>query len=277
MIDLTEPMDFHAAIAALDAKDITPSALSTEERRRQADAQLDVRSFFSARVTNADLLQEFKNAVNQIVAGRSNEATQRAKLKKVLESFGYSPESGKEGSMEDLSSNARLNLILRTNTDLVRGYGQYQEGNEVVMAFPGNELIRLGYRKVPRHWLIIWDEARAALAGETSATESGSGRMIALKGDPIWLEISDFGVPWPPFKFNSGMGVVGVSWDECLDLGLVAEGQPAHSPAPLEMNHGLTASAVGIGADLLSVLVSTLGNIVLQNRSVDEVWEELTA
>jgi hypothetical protein len=50
--------------------------------------------------------------------------------------------------------------------------------------------------------------------------------------DPIWMEISDFGLPWPPFKYNSGMGTVGVDWTECLHLSLVQEGEPTAPPSP---------------------------------------------
>ena len=38
--------------------------------------------------------------------------------------------------------------------------------------------------------------------------------MVALKEDPVWTRISRFGQPWPPFDFNSGMGVEDVSHDE---------------------------------------------------------------
>ena len=33
------------------------------------------------------------------------------------------------------------------------------------------------------------------------------GDMIAGVNNPIWARISRFGLPYPPFDFNSGMGV----------------------------------------------------------------------
>jgi hypothetical protein len=55
--------------------------------------------------------------------------------------------------------------------------------------------------------------------------------MIAMKDDPIWVAISDFGLPWSPYKYGSGMGTVGVGYTECLDLGLIREGEQG-SPHP---------------------------------------------
>ena len=46
------------------------------------------------------------------------------------------------------------------------------------------------------------------------------GRMIALKDDPVWLKISDFGHPHPPFAFGSGMDMVDISRVEAVELGL---------------------------------------------------------
>ena len=55
-------------------------------------------------------------------------------------------------------------------------------------------------------------------------TEAGgrifSGRMIALKNDPVWLRISDFGHPHPPFAFGSGMDMVDISRIDAVRLEL---------------------------------------------------------
>lgn len=47
--------------------------------------------------------------------------------------------------------------------------------------------------------------------------------MVALKTSPIWVELSRFGYPYPPFDFNSGMWVRPVSDDDCEALGLLAD------------------------------------------------------
>jgi hypothetical protein len=216
---------------------------------------------------------------------------QKGEILKVLDALGYQAEPGKEGTIEDLRSNQRLNLILNTNTAMVRGYGRYQEMNapDSLIAFPAQELIRVGYRKVPRPWREIWDNARALLGDSTTALPS-SVRSAAVKGDPIWTQISDFGLPWPPFRFNSGMGLMNIDYDEAVDLGLVKEDAPIAKPKALPMNKGLAASVEGMDSDLLSVLLQSLVGFSLvgteialteddstQNRSVAEVWLELSS
>lgn len=276
MIDLTQPIDFKAALEKLDSKQILASPLSTKDLQTRTDADLLDRSFFASRVANPVLLQQFKDAVNEVIAGNSDEATQRLQMEKAAEKLGA----------RDLLTNARLQLILRTNSDLVRGFGQWQESNAVAEAFPASELIRFGYRKVPRKWFEIWDEARLSTP-RTSALPSAIGRLIALKGDPIWLEISDFGVPWAPFKYNSGMGLVNVDWDECLDLGLVKEGETIKPTPRIPMNKNVSGSVAGVSPDLLAVFgtltgLSLVGTEIymdqddsFQNRSESEVVDVL--
>lgn len=314
MIDLTEPIDFDAAIGKLSDKELRPTVLRSDEIMRRMNADLRDRSFFSAQVANADMLQGFKDSVDKIVKGESDVATQRLELKKLLDAHGYSADPDKVGTLQDLRSNQRLNLILKTNTAMVRGYGQYQEAMspDVLSAFPAQKLIRIGKRKVPRHWLAIWDNARMLLGDATTALPSSKG-LIALKSDPIWREISDFGLPWPPFKFNSGMGLSDVDYDEAVRLELIKEGaeikdksvtlpkakEPAEqrpkpiilpNPKVLPMNAGLAASVEGIDSSLLHVLLqmsaglSLVGTEIMlngddttQNRSVAEVWEEIAA
>ena len=64
--------------------------------------------------------------------------------------------------------------------------------------------------------------------------------MIALKTDPIWTKISRFGHPWPPFDFNSGMGVRDVSRADAIRLGVIqAADPPPKMPETKPMNDDL--------------------------------------
>ena len=78
-------------------------------------------------------------------------------------------------------------------------------------AFPAYELLRAEPRKMPRNWPAIWQQKGGTLY---------QGRMIAPKTDPIWTRISRFGLPYPPFDYNSGMDIFSVSRSECLALGV---------------------------------------------------------
>jgi hypothetical protein len=84
--------------------------------------------------------------------------------------------------------------------------------------------------------------------------------MIALKNDPIWTAISSFGLPYPPYDFNSGMWVRDVSREEAEDLGLIKPGDPAPASADtLGFNDDLQASAGDFAEPLQKALLGSLG------------------
>jgi len=228
-------------------------------------ADLDDPVFFSA------LLEGCKSAVNEIVKGRSDLASQRLAVKQLLDRLGYRAAFDKFGTLEDLRSDVRLNLILNFNTQIVQGYGQWlwQYNADLSDAFPAQELFRVGRRKFTRDWNRIWDEARKGLP-DTSALESASGRLVALIDDPIWAQISDFGLPWPPFKFGSGMGIADIDYDEACELGLVQDAPKTelHVPMKEAIIELLTNDMAGparpppqIIPDFERLMILTLGNI----------------
>ena len=218
----SSPIPFNEAIDALKRKKLMPTTATAEELDALPDA-LKAEAFFSAKVHDARVLQEAKDAIEAIVhpEGRGSGnymdlSTARDNIRKVLADIGYEAEEGKEGSIEDLSSDARLNLIVKTNVEMARGRGQWEstQDGDILYEFPCQELFRAEDRMVPRDWELRW-----RLAGGTFY----EGRMIARKDDPIWTEISRFGTPWPPFDFNSGMDVEDVDRDEAVALGVIAE------------------------------------------------------
>jgi hypothetical protein len=219
-------------------------------------AQVTEQAFFSAQNLLDDVLAGLKSDITSILNptteppeggtpnGRTvgmDPATARLKAKEALRKIGYEPEPGKAGTIEDLSSNKRINLVVDFNQVEAAGYGQYLEGNdpEVLDLFPCQELIRVEARKEPRAWDVIWPSA-CAEAGDAEAARvfRQTGRMIARKDSGVWLAISDFGRPWPPFKFGSGMGLMDVDRQEAMALGLidlntqVAPGRAAFNEGP---------------------------------------------
>jgi hypothetical protein len=86
--------------------------------------------------------------------------------------------------------------------------------------------------------------------------------MIALKTDPVWAAISRFGTPYPPFDFNSGMGVRDISRRECLSLGIIAEDwRPENDPVQ-DFNANVEADVSNVHPDLLGSLASLFGDTV---------------
>lgn len=197
----------------------------------QVQAGLRDRAFFSAKVEEARILAEARRMASEVADGSRSESEFRRDLRKVLDDMGV--ERG-DGSITDLHSKARLDLIVETNVRQARGWAQWKEGTTAgaLAAFPAQELVRVRDRKVPREW----DERWAAAGGKFHG-----GRKVALKNDPVWTKISRFGTPWPPFDFNSGMGVQDVDWDEAVELGLLKDDDPPPRMPEKGFNDGLSA------------------------------------
>jgi hypothetical protein len=214
------PMPFEQAIEARLVKSLLPTDFRTR-LLREIPAMLRERAMFSAGVTKVEFLQKASDSINELVAGTTDRATKRAELKQLLDELGYRPAEGAEGTLTDLSSDARLNLILDTNLEQAQGYGHFQEGQDpaILDQWPAQELIRVMETKVQRDWPSRWEQAGGQFYG---------GRMIALKDDDVWDKLGDSSLfddgldnPYPPFAFNSGMDVQDVDRDTAIDLGLI--------------------------------------------------------
>lgn len=223
---LDRPVPFEEAIAALQAKGLMPTNLSSAELQRLS-VELRERSFFSARVSNAEFLSQLYDKINTIVSPENRAAGDymspgrfRVEAREILAALGYSPDPEDAGTIKDLRTDKRLNLIAQMNAQQLRGKGQWLQGQDPAArdAFPAQELFRLEMRDEPRDWISIWRGAGGRIVG--------GGRMIALRNDEIWTNISRFGTPYPPFDFNSGMWVRPVSREEAEEFGLIAPAEP---------------------------------------------------
>jgi hypothetical protein len=239
-------------------KQVMPTWLTTAELRQISAAVRD-QSFFSAQTTLERLLNEYKDRLSAVLAGTPQEGdatTQlspnyvREKIRVLLQEMGYSPEAGDEGTLKDLSSMARINLVIKTNTELAQGQGLWiANQNPVILdEWPAQELFRAESRKEPREWVNRW-----RLAGDQTGDPIGTGwtitpdeRMIALKNHDIWNWIGSsdlfddaLDVIWPPFAFNSGMWVRDVDRAETEAIGLLDKGDPA--PKPMNIADALKA------------------------------------
>lgn len=232
------------------------------------------RAFWMARNQNLDFAQQAKDMIDSVlnpqqvrradrvtpanpegfVTEGMNPATARAEMKKFLSRIGYQPEEGKAGTIQDLSSDGRLDLVVRQNVDQSFGFGQFLQGQDpdVLDEWPAQELFRAEDRKEPRAWPTRWMQAGGQIF---------DGRMIALKTDPIWEGISEFDTPWPPFDYNSGMWVRDVSRAEAEELGLLAAGAEVE-PTVEKFNAKLEKSVKDIDPDLQQSLLVSMGDQV---------------
>lgn len=216
------------------------SDLSSEQLSR-LPVEFRNRSMFSAHVEELRVLHDAREKIAQIAAGKLSASEARRDLRALLDSLGYDPGDDR-GTIKDLLTQRRLDLILQTNVRQARGYVQHLEATTegALLATPGQELLRVRRRRVHRDWLTRWTNAGGRLY---------DGRMIALKTDPIWTRISRFGNPYPPFDFGSGMGVEGVGRRECIRLGVISPDDPPQKVPPRDDFNGNLQASVPFGED----------------------------
>lgn len=227
-----EPTPFKEALDYELVKRLMPTAANSRELSEFVPAEIRARARFSSAVTNMDVLGRIDSMIKRAVAPSTvidpatgaqrparpgeymDRATFRLELGKTLRATGYVPPEGAGGTLRDLGSESRQNVIFDTNVRMAAEYGGYAQGqNEAVLdLYPCQELYREESREKPRDWQSRWEDAGG---------EIYDGRMIARKDDGIWTAISAFGLPYPPFDFGSGMGVRDVRRDEAESLGVI--------------------------------------------------------
>lgn len=247
------------AIAKLDRRTPVGAALRSAEWEEVPLALRD-RAFFSATLTNAQVLSEAKRRLSDSVALRTetlpngkqafvDRSSFIGDLRKLNLELGLTDGSG---GLTDLASQRRLGLIYDQNVQEAFGYARAKAGQSegALAAFPAQELIRIEDRQKPRDWRQRFVAAGGRLFGD---------RIVALKTDPVWAKLSRFGTPWAPFDFGSGMGLQDVDYDEAVALGLLQEGEMPQASLP-EFNAKLEASAQDLAPDLLSQLLKAFGD-----------------
>jgi hypothetical protein len=228
---------------------LLPTTLGSADLRTQIEAEIRALSVFSARVHNARVLDAIAKWSAKLAAGATDLATARLEILKVLREVGYTPEGGfpdapdgavppaEPGTLQDITSQRRLDLILKTLRALARGRAQQIRGMQPdrLRAFPAYELYRAADRDEkrkwggkhdgtpPRHRGDIDPRPRWTIAGGTLY----EGRLLAFKGDPVWGELGSsanfddaLDVDFSPFAYGSGMDLIEVPADECERLGM---------------------------------------------------------
>jgi hypothetical protein len=236
-----------------EIRDTLPTTLGSAEIRDELAAEVRARAVFSARTANAVYLSKLKEVIDKVANGEMNQATARLILLETLRALDYTPEEGFPddpegeippaiaGTLQDLSSRRRLDLIIETQRDLMVGRGWQMRGMEPerMAQFPAWELVRTRERTAPRNWKTGDGGTPPRHAGEKDLrsrwTIAGGklyqGRMIALKGDPVWGELGSSGnfddaldTDHPPFAWQSGMGWREIDRAECAELGVTGPG-----------------------------------------------------
>ena len=242
------PFDFAEAVRIAQERDVLPTSAGSAEIRKTFASAVRRQSIFSARTNSATYLQKVKTITEEYAAGRMDLGKARLLLRATLKELGYDPKTGfqdqtdippaEAGSLQDLSSETRLDLVIRTNARMAlnRGYIEAWQDEDQRHAYPAWELVRIYNREVPRgqrktkaglvddpgnDWPSRWEDAGGRFTND--------GRMIARVDDPVWSLLGsslifDDGLdnPYPPFAFNSGFGLRAVDRREAIAAGVIA-------------------------------------------------------
>ncbi len=235
-----------ASVSQISTLRLKPTQEKSAKIGAEWSEKIKAQSIFSARTTERSYLDDVRKTL-QAVAGRDLTPQQaEIKLRASLGKLGYTPRHGfpnapdiavgTKGTVTDLSSTARLRLIMDTNIKQARSMSQLASSEDPIfkMANPAWRLTRVGMREKPRpDWAERWQAAGDAV-GWQGAVKSTKD-FVALKDSPIWEALGNgaggfedtLKSPYPPFAFGSGMGWVNVGRRECKQLGLdVASADP---------------------------------------------------
>lgn len=126
------------------------------------------------------------------------------------------------GRRFDASANDSFGIILEANAELLRNYKQWPITTDPgsLDLYPALELVKFSELNFPRDWKMAWQQAGGQVR---------KNKMIALKSDPVWGRLSDFGFPFPPFSLDTAMWVEEINREDALSAGLEATGQQSNS------------------------------------------------
>ena len=113
------------------------------------------------------------------------------------------------------------------------------------------------------------------VVGSSSSASPSAGGFKPLLTSPIWRKLSRFDLDYPPFDFNSGMGVDPVDYEEARRHGLVipeatlegADGESLNASLEVEGERTTVRTAVEQGIYRHSVFVR-----IPPGQSIDLRW-----
>lgn len=265
-MEFTEPMPFAAAVARLESKTPVAAALSSEQWA-QLQLGLRDRAFFSAQVDSLRTVATMQQKIDEALSVPNDpERAFMDRSKFIADMRAHlGAAAGDSGQLTDLTSTTRLGLIYDFQVEDAQEFGRWQAAQDPALLdeFPAQELVRIESRENERDWAQRWSEAGGQFYGN---------RMIARKDDPIWTKISRFGRPWPPFDFNSGMGVEDIDRDQAIEWGVIQPGDTVES-TEADFNQRLEASVPKASPELLEGFKDVFGDQVDVGRDGKITWQ----
>jgi len=203
---------YDAASQWLKNRSNLPTSMGSGELAVNLDTAVKVRSFFSAKVGEAHILDKLRTVSDQFSRGEIDRASARTELKTWLSGQGYKPDDvaavppdgvkfkdwERNNAITNLASTARLDLILTQNARMSAAVAKYETGMDpdIKERFPNWRYIT---GPNPR-------EDHAALDG-----------LVLRKDDPFWNS------HFPPWDFNCNCDVEDCDDEEARTSGGVKE------------------------------------------------------
>lgn len=268
------------AVSRFERRRVAPSSRASAEWERVAPA-LREKCFFSARVNDAEVLGKMRELLGAAIDSSKRDSSKAivsqdkfiSEMKSFLASRGYTMGGSK---LTDITSRRRLGLIYDMNVQEAREYARYVRGQDadVLDMYPAQEFVRVEIRRVPRtDWPVRWRAAGGKIRG---------GRMVALKSDPVWTNLSRFGRPYPPFDYGSGMGVEDIDREEAEELGLLPDDEPADEIPEFDIALEAEASLDRIPEDMVEEIVREApnariedGKLKMRDKKPLPTWKDL--
>ena len=268
------------AVSRFEGRRAAPSTRTSAEWERVAPALCE-KCFFSARVNDAEVLGKMRELIGKAVDSSKrnlNEALVSqdkfiSEMKSFLASRGYTMGGSK---LTDITSRRRLGLIYDMNVQEAREYARYVRGQDAdaLDMYPAQEFVRVESRRVPRtDWPMRWRAAGGKIRG---------GRMVALKSDPVWTNLSRFGRPYPPFDYGSGMGVEDIDREEAVELGLLPDDEPADEIPDFDIALEAEVSLDRIPEDMVDSIIKETpnariedGKLKMRDKKPLPTWKDL--
>lgn len=268
------------AVSRFEGRRAAPSTRTSAEWERVAPA-LREKCFFSARVNDAEVLGKMRELIGKAVDSSKrnpNEALVSqdkfiSEMKSFLRSRGYTMGGSK---LTDITSRRRLGLIYDMNVQEAREYARYVRGQDAdaLDMYPAQEFVRVESRRVPRtDWPTRWRAAGGKIRG---------GRMVALKSDSVWTNLSRFGRPYPPFDYGSGMGVEDIDREEAIELGLLPADEPSDEIPDFDIALEAEVSLDRIPEDMLDSIIKETpnariegGKLKMSDKKPLPTWKDL--
>lgn len=288
MISFTTSQPLQEAVDSLSARTPVGSAMRSAEWGA-LPVELRKRSFWMATVENERILTIAQAKISQRlrlensvlpdggVGATMDRSRFIAEMQDELRAVGYRPEKGKKGGLQDVSSFKRLGLVWDMQLAQAAGFASHKAATsnaDVMAAFPAWELIRGVGRENVRDWPEIWAAAGGKFyggAGSNGDYPEAPGRMCALVTDKIWVAISQFGVPWPPFRWGSGMILKRLRRRIAEELQILGPDDVMEVPEAVPLNEGLKVSSHGLPQAAQDRLRSELGDYAKFDGEDDKI------